>query len=82
MCAKRFTTDKFVFSKIYDEGNRMTNKEVIIMLNNLVDENEQLRKQLLICKSQKDSNGGFKVWQIPPIEKGTTTTITTNDGKK
>lgn len=58
------------------------NKEVVNKLNELSEENEQLRTQLLICQQSKNDDVRIKVWQVPPIPKGTRITIsTTSDGE-
>ena len=44
------------------------------LVNQLWEENEQLRTQLLICQQ-------FKVWQVPPIPKGMRITTTTTGEK-
>lgn len=51
-------------------------------LNELSEENEQLRTQLLICQQSKSDDGRIKVWQVPPISKGMRiTSFTTSDGE-
>ncbi|WP_407462519.1 hypothetical protein [Methanobrevibacter sp.] len=55
---------------------------VINLLNRLVEENEQLRTQLLICQQSKNDDGRFKVWQVPPIRRGMRVSITTIDDEQ
>ena len=38
------------------------------MLNKLVNENDILKHHILF--NQKDDNGGFHVWQTPPLKPG------------
>lgn len=62
-------------------------KEVVELLNEqqdtisqLKEENEQLRTQLLICQQSKN-DGGFQVWEVPPIPKGMRITTKTTGEK-
>lgn len=67
----------------YDNGDvyAMDFTEVEDMLNELYEENKQLRTQLLICQQSKNDDGRFQVWQVPPIKKGMRiTTFTTSNG--
>lgn len=69
----------------YDNGDvyAMDFTEVEDMLNELYEENKQLRTQLLICQQSKNDDGRFQVWQVPPIKKGMRiTTFTTSNGDK
>ena len=67
----------------YDNGDvyAMDFTEVEDMLNELYEENKQLRTQLLICQQFKSDDGRFRVWQVPPIQKGIRiTTFTASNG--
>ena len=48
-------------------------------IKELVEENEQLRAQLLICQQSKCDDGRFQVWEVPPIPKGTRITFSTTE---
>lgn len=41
--------------------------DALYMLNKLVNENDILRHHIF---NQKDDNGGFNVWQTPPLKSG------------
>ena len=42
--------------------------DAVYMLNKLVNENDILKHHILY--NQKDDNGGFHVWQTPPLKPG------------
>lgn len=46
-----------------------TMSDAAYMLNKLDKEHEDLK--YLILNAEKDDNGGFHVWQVPPIKHGT-----------
>lgn len=49
-------------------------------IDDLNQENEKLRNQLLICQQSKKDDGRFQVWEVPPITMGERISFTTNDG--
>lgn len=68
---------------ITDNGKRLSEIEIVDLLNEQQATIEQLRTQLLICQQSKNDNGGFQVWEVPPTPKGTRITVSTtfNDKK-
>ena len=57
----------YIVNKQYEEMKR------------LQIENEQLRTQLAIYQQSKSEDGGFQVWEVPPITKGKRISFTTNN---
>lgn len=43
-------------------------RDALYMLNKMVNENDILKHHILF--NQKDDNGGFHVWQTPPLKPG------------
>ena len=75
----------------YDKGNNkvlcnlndvcdFNVSNVFQLLNSLAKENEQLKIRLLNCEQKKNDNGGFQVWEVPPIPQGKRISFTTNNG--
>ena len=63
-------------------ANSLSPSEIVGLLNELSEENEQLRTQLLICQQSKSDDGQVKIWQVPPIKEGMRiTSFTTSDGE-
>ena len=67
---------------------------VFRLLNSLADENEQLKSLVNACEygqkslmkgmekiieEKKNDDGGFQVWEVPPIPKGSRISFTTNN---
>ena len=71
---KRFYLDKDLDGDIVikDRENDLVTiaslKDALYMLNKLVNENDVLKHHILF--NQKDDNGGFHVWQTPPLKPG------------
>ena len=71
---KRFYLDKDLDGDIVikDRENDLVTiaslKDALYMLNKLVNENDVLKHHILF--NQKDDNGGFRVWQTPPLKPG------------
>lgn len=71
---KRFYLDKDLDGDIVikDRENDLVTiaslKDALYMLNKLVSENDVLKHHILF--NQKDDNGGFHVWQTPPLKPG------------
>ena len=71
---KRFYLDKDLDGDIVikDRENDLviiaSLKDALYMLNKLVNENDILKYHIL--HNQKDDNGGFHVWQTPPLKPG------------
>ena len=71
---KRFYLDKDLDGDIVmkDRENDLviiaSLKDALYMLNKLVNENDILKHHILY--NQKDDNGGFHVWQTPPLKPG------------
>lgn len=89
MDKKRFQMSRRidVVSDIYDSQNDklLILSDVVDLLNEqqatisaLKEENEQLQQQLAICQQSND-DGRFKVWEVPPIPKGTRITFSTTE---
>lgn len=71
---KRFYLDKDVDGDIVikDRANDLVTivslKDALYMLNKLVEENDVLRHHIFF--NQKNDDGGFHVWQTPPLKPG------------
>lgn len=81
MSEKRFelySDDYFVGAYDNVTQEKINVLKSIDLLNSLVEENEQLRTQLAICQQSND-DGRFKVWEVPPIPKGTRITFSTTE---
>ena len=71
---KRFYLDKDLDGDIVikDRENDLVTiaslKDALYMLNKLVNENDVLKHHILF--NQKDDDGGFHVWQTPPLKPG------------
>ena len=81
MSEKRFSR-KSVEDLIVEKGL----DSIVDLLNEMsdkIDEQQatisQLRTQLLICQQSKSDDGRIKVWQVPPIPKGTRITVSTTE---
>lgn len=54
---KRFTGEfEKQYSGVHDNGEQLTNFEVVDLLNDLSEENEQLKKELKRCKNWINSD--------------------------
>ena len=71
---KRFYLDKDLDGDIVikDRENDLviiaSLRDALYMLNKLVEENYTLKHHIFF--NQKDDNGGFHVWQAPPLKPG------------
>ena len=71
---KRFYLDKDVDGDVVikDRENDLVTivslRDALYVLNKLVNENDILKHHILF--NQKDDNGGFHVWQTPPLKPG------------
>lgn len=71
---KRFYLDKDIDGDVVikDRENDLvviaSLTDALYMLNKLVNENDILKHHILY--NQKDDNGGFHVWQTPPLKPG------------
>lgn len=43
-------------------------RDALYMLNKLVEENDLLRHHIFF--NQKNDDGGFSVWEVPPLKSG------------
>ncbi|WP_297828516.1 hypothetical protein [uncultured Methanobrevibacter sp.] len=50
-------------------------RDALYMLNKLVEENDLLKHHIFF--NQKNDDGGFHVWEVPPIKRGQRITINT-----
>lgn len=70
--------EKELDKSIHNPSQKLGLLECVDLLNELAEENEQLRTQLLLCQQSKD--GRFQVWEEPPIPKGKRISFTINNG--
>ena len=71
---KRFYLDKDIDGDVVikDRENDLvviaSLRDALYMLNKLVEENDTLKHHIFF--NQKDDDGGFHVWQVPPLKPG------------
>ena len=73
-------SEKYTYrgSTVYEDGEELSTIDIVDCLNELNDENRQLRTQLLLCQQSKNDDGRFQVWEVPPITVGRTISFSTN----
>ena len=71
---KRFYLDKDIDGDVVikDRENDLvviaSLRDALYMLNKLVEENDTLKHHIFF--NQKNDDGGFYVWQVPPLKPG------------